>query len=113
MPRLRLALSPLRARPMTWAIFAVVFLIVPAWVNNSPKQHPTGHFCRPQLMNAPLSFRKYTEGGKEGERDWCTGEVKRGRKWVASDELIEGSWCASSQVRDGDKCVPRPRDNPR
>lgn len=91
---------------MTWAIL-VALIVLPIWVNRVPPKHPTGHFCRPQMMYAPLSLRKYSEGGRDGDRDWCTGDVKRGRWWVPSNDLIDDSWCASEQERVGDRCLSK------
>ena len=91
---------------MTWGILALI-LLGTAFLSRPPAKHPTGHFCRPQCVGMPFTIKKYSECGAEGDRDWCTGEVRRNGEWIPSEELIEGSWCASLQFQVGDKCVPR------
>ena len=93
---------------MSWGILALL-LLGSAVLKKMDERHfkragYSATLCRPRCDRRilPGSY----DCAEEGTRDYCTGEVKRGKKWVPSTELIEGSWCATETKRHEDRCLP-------
>ncbi len=96
---------------MQWIVIGALWLSVLGVKKfNERKLKTTGEsgtLCRSHCLGRFIPLWK--ECPRDNERDYCTGELWNGKKWVPSNEPIEkdngrGGWCATNTFRLGDKC---------